>query len=196
MEGGEKNVKKITLSVMTIAIALVMVVGATTAYFTAGKVVSDNTFTTGSVTLGNVSPTSLSVTNLIPGHSVTKSMSIKYTGNVTADLYLGNRGNTDTPADYLADKLWVTIVDQDTAAWLYNGYADGLAGAWVKIADDVNFGWKNYDVTFTLDADAGNAYQGKTNLNTEFLFYAIQWDGPAPTTVPYTTTGTDPEGWD
>lgn len=184
--------KRIALSLMTIAAVVVVAVGATSAYFSDSKVVSGNTFSTGEVMLGSVSGMPVTVTGLTPGKSITKTVGFQYTGSIPADVYIGNRGNpakASDPEAYLADVLKVKIAKYNEPEVVYfNNYAKYLASDWKKIAMNMSAGWAWYDVTFTLDASAGNEYKNVQNTGTEFLLYAVQPEGGAPTTVPYLTT--------
>lgn len=181
--------KRIALSLMTIATVALLSVSATSAYFSDTKAVAGNTFATGTVKLGSVYNMPVKVTNLIPGIAQTTTVGFQYAGSTKADVYLGNRGNAATPAYRLADVLYVKIVDHaNSSNVLYEGWANGLASAWRKVATNISAGWQYYDVTFTLSSSAGNDYQNKVNKNTEFLFYAVQTGGSIPTTVPYMTT--------
>jgi predicted ribosomally synthesized peptide with SipW-like signal peptide len=193
--------KRIALSLMTIAAVVVVAVGATSAYYSDSKVIKGNTFSTGSVMLGSVSGMPVTVTGLTPGKSITKPVGFQYTGSMKADIYIGNRGNQApefTDDDYLADVLRVKIVDTADSSVKFNGYAKGLAESWRGIASDMSAGWKWYDVTFTLDADAGNEFQNNQNLGTEFLLYAVQTGYPKPDIIPYCVVGDsgDPELWE
>jgi predicted ribosomally synthesized peptide with SipW-like signal peptide len=188
--------KRIALSLMTIAAVVVVAVGATSAYFSDGKVIDGNTFATGTVTLGNVSGMPVTVSGLTPGKTITKTIGFRYNGSVNADIYLGNRGEVPPP-NYLADKLVVTIIDQSNGSWLFNDTANKLAGDWLKMVSNGSAGWRYYEVRFKLDELAGNEYQNVTNTDTEFLLYAVQAEGPKPDIKPYCVLGTsgDPDDW-
>lgn len=184
--------KRLLLSLTTIILTVAGLTGATLAFFSQGKVLAGNTFSVGSVSLGSFNYTSLNLTNLLPGVEVTvPNFAVEYTGTTNGDLYMGARGNTSTPADYLADKLYLKIYKQGTSTLVWQGYTNALSTAWQKIADNTAPGWQAYDLKFTLDNNVDNTYQGKMNTNTEILIYAVQTGSPAPTTEPYLTTGTD-----
>lgn len=179
--------KRIALSLATIAAVVTLSVASTGAYFSDTKVAYNNTFATGTVTLADVSGASLTVTNLVPGIPQTFDRSIGYVGSANADLYMGNRGYS-APADnnYIADKLWVTIYDKDGWAVKYNGWANGLATSWTQIASNVTQNTtKDYRMVFTLDNSFTN--QTVNNTDTQILFYAVQTNGPVPATPPYLT---------
>jgi predicted ribosomally synthesized peptide with SipW-like signal peptide len=188
--------KKITLSLLTIAAVVVMVVGVSQAYFTDGKVIDGNTYATGEVTLGDVSPMKLTVLGLTPGKTITKTMNFQYVGSERADVYLGNRhenpggvNNSDTELRKLRVKIW------NSEGTHFDDYAYKLAESWYPIANNMKDGTKYYTIEFTLDADAGNEYQGVHNNGTVILLYAIQAGAPGPTSIPYSTRGSDPEAW-
>jgi predicted ribosomally synthesized peptide with SipW-like signal peptide len=185
-------IKRIVLSVVMITIAVSAVAAATSAYFSDGKVLSGNTFTTGTVKIGDTYGTPLHVTGLTPGVTVDVSdVDVDYTGTINADLYIGARG-TSQPGDptYLADKLWINIYKHGTTDLVWGGWVKDLSTNWKSIATDIGSGWQNYDLQFTLDGSAGNTYQGINNIDTVILIYAVQHGGVVPGT-PYLTTGTN-----
>ena len=186
--------RRLFLSFALITLALAGVAGATLAYFTDGKVLSDNTFQTGNVKLGNFNVSNLNVTGLAPGKTVKVSnVGINYIGNLNADLYMGARG-TSKPGDdtYLADKTYLVVKKAGTDEIVWQGYVNALSTAWKKVATDTPAGWQAYDLEFTMDANTPNSYQDRTNIDTEILIYSVQTGGSVPSTVPYLTTGT---GW-
>jgi predicted ribosomally synthesized peptide with SipW-like signal peptide len=174
-----------------IALTLAGATSATIAYFSDGKVLGANTFTTGTVKLGNFNVASLNVTGLAPGKTITiPNFAIHYDGDVLADIFAGARG-TLGPGDtgYLADKLYMRVYEVGTSNIIWEGLASALSTEWKKLATNVGAGWLAYDLTFTLDSSAGNSYQNVNNTDTEILIYAVQNGGPVPSTVPYLSTG-------
>jgi hypothetical protein len=183
---------RILLSLAMIAITLVGVSTATSAYFSHGEVLGNNTFSTGSVILdqSNFQGFPLTFLNLAPGVQVSKDVHIQYTGTLNADIYVGARG-TSHPGEltYFADKTNMIIRQGGVGDW-YNGLVSGLSTTWVKVASNVAQNqWLDYTLFMTLDLNTPNEFQGKTNSDTELLFYSVQTGNPAPTTVPWTTTG-------
>ena len=181
-------IKRILLSVLMITIAVTAVVTATSAYFSAGKVLGSNTFATGTVTLGGFNVTSLNVTGLTPGVPVwATNVGVNYTGNINADLYVG-AGGTSAPGSptYLADKLYLRIYKQGTNTEVWEGYVNALSTNWVGLASNIGAGWQAYDLQFTLDPSFEG--QGVTNTDTTILMYAVQHGGPVPGTMPYLTS--------
>lgn len=188
--------KKIALSLMTIATVMVVAVGATSAYFSDARIIGNNTFSTGTVTLGNVNDMSVQVNGLIPGQTQTRNVGFAYTGSTGADIYIGNRGAAGGPNFYLANKLYVQIFDKDGNEVFY-GTADKLATNWTRLVNNGGNGWYSFEVRFTLSTDVGNSFQNQSNVITEFLLYAVQNDGPIPTIRPYCVSGSsgNPDTW-
>jgi hypothetical protein len=189
--------KRIILSVVMITIAVSAVAAATSAYFSNGQVLGNNTFATGNINLGGFNVANLSVTGLTPGVPVVvPNVGINYTGDINADLYVGARGTT-APGDpkYLADKTYLRIYYQGTSSIVWEGWVKDLSTGWREIADNTSAGWKAYDLQFTLDVSIDNTHQGVSNTDTEILIYAVQHGGPVPSTVPYLTINADPKLW-
>jgi predicted ribosomally synthesized peptide with SipW-like signal peptide len=186
--------KRLILSLAMVAVTLSGVTAATFAYFSSGQVLGNNTFQTGNVNLGGFNYTSLSLTNLTPGVPVVvPNFAVNYLGSINADIYVGARG-TSHPGDaaYLADKLYLRVYYQGTSAVAWEGWVNQLSTSWKEIAANTPGGWKAYDLQFTLDGSTDNTHQGVTNSDTEILIYAVQTGSPAPTTLPYLTTGNGP----
>jgi predicted ribosomally synthesized peptide with SipW-like signal peptide len=184
---------RIFLSVFTIVMVVSGIAAASYAYFTDGKVLGNNTFSTGTVTIGDFNVSGLSVTGLVPGvPKVIENIGVNYIGTINADIYIGARG-TSQPGDtkYIADKLYLRIYKQGTSNLVWEGWTNALSTNWIQVADNVPGGWQAYDLQFTLDPSIDNTHQGVSNTDTELLFYAVQDGGPVPTGYPYTKTGTD-----
>lgn len=169
--------KRIALSLATIAAVLTMSVAATGAYFSDTKFITNNTFATGTVKIGDLSTTHLSVTNLAPGEWTSYyDVNIPYIGSLNADLYAAAYGNGQ---DYLADQLTIQIVNTDNGQVVFQDTANKLSAGWAKVATNVGpNSWNHFKLAFLLDASS--VRQGVTNTNTYFLLYAIQTNGPAP----------------
>jgi len=73
--------------------------------------------------------------------------------------------------------------------------AQDLSGNWLKVATNVNAGPLAYDLRFTLDSSAGNAYQGQTNTDTLFLFYTVQTGQAHPSLSPFDAYRLYPTTW-
>jgi predicted ribosomally synthesized peptide with SipW-like signal peptide len=181
--------KRLLLSLSLVVLTIAGVASATYAYFSNGMVLGSNTFQTGKVEIGGLNVSSLNVTGLAPGKTVTlTNIGVNYTGNINADLFIGARG-TIGPGNpgYLADKLYLVMKKTGTSDVVWAGWLNYISTNWLKIASDTSAGWNAYDLEFTLDNSANNDYMNKTNTDTEILFYAVQTGGPVPTTVPYLT---------
>jgi hypothetical protein len=182
-------IKRIILSVIMITVAVSAVAAATSAYFSNGQVLGNNTFSTGTVKIDGFNK-SINVTGLIPGTPVwAYDVGVNYTGSINADLYVG-AGGTSAPGDpnYLADKVFLRIYKQGTSIEVWEGYVNVLSTNWINLANDIAAGWQAYDLQFTLDFSAPNSYQGANNTDTQILMYAVQHGGPVPGTFPYQTT--------
>ncbi|MCX6728647.1 MAG: TasA family protein [Candidatus Saccharibacteria bacterium] len=178
--------KRIALSLMTIAVVLTMSIAATGAYFSDTAVVRGNTFSTGSVKIGNVSGNSISVTNLVPGDwTGYYPFNVPYIGSINADIYTGVTGaNPGTPSNEFADKLTVDIYSYDTGTAVWSGLAKDLSGNWLKVASNVApNATKHYGIRFMLDPNVDDTYQNINNIDTTFLIYAVQANGPAPGSI-------------
>jgi len=175
--------KKIALSLATIAAMLTMTVAATGAYFSDTKHITGNTFSTGTVQIGNLDSTHLIVTNLAPGvWTPYYNVDIPYIGSLNADLYAAAYGNGQ---DYIADQLTVQIVNKDSGTVVFQDTANKLSQNWAKVASNIGpNSWNHFALAFMLDANSTK--QGVTNTNTYFLLYAVQVNGPAPlaTSIP------------
>jgi type 1 fimbria pilin len=184
--------RKILISLITIAALSTAAFAATRAYFSDGELLGSNTFSTGTVDLDKsyMWGFPINLTNIAPGVSQSKAVTIRYRGTLNANMFLGvtgNRGPGDT--GYIADVLNVKIEDTDTHTVLFDGLANLLSGSWYSIASNVSQNQdKHYTLTFTLNSTAGNEYQGVVNDDTVFMIYAAQVGAPAPTGHPYQQT--------
>jgi hypothetical protein len=181
--------KRIALSLATIAAVLTMSIAATGAYFSSSAYVNGNTFSTGSVTLGSLAGDNLNVTNLTPGvWTPAYPFNVPYVGTINADIYAGVTG-TSHPGDlnYIANKLTVQVYSYDTGSVVWQGLASDLSTNWLKIATNVpQSATEHYGLSFLLDSSFST--QGVNNIDTVFLIYAVQNGGPAPATAPYLET--------
>lgn len=186
--------KRLILSLVMIALTLAGVTSATLAYFSDGKVLGSNTFTTGTVKLGDFNK-NLNVTGLIPGGWVNvDDVEINYTGNIPADLYVGARGTGETP--YLADKLWIKIFPHgNTTTPTWQGWVKDLSSGWRPLGTNVTAGLQAYDLWFYLDPTEDNAHQGVTNTDTQVVIYAVQTGQGVPGTMPQNTWTNSGSGW-
>jgi hypothetical protein len=192
---------------MMAALAVMVIAGATIAYFSDGIVIRDNVFATGTVDLRNENTAGfpLIFNNLTPGKWQHTYVKYRYMGTINADIYMGNTGSDGGFSDeqvYLATtlKIKVTEVDPNNYDTVYgvkfNGYAVEFVQAWKKIATNVAPNeLKAYKVEVRLDEDVNNTLQGKTNDHTVVLLLAIQNGAPAPTGMPLYADLDDPYAW-
>jgi hypothetical protein len=189
--------KKIFLSLVTIVMVSALAVQATQSYFTDGLVLGANEFSTGTVDLNenNTANFPIKWTNIAPGGTYEKTVSIRYLGSLNADLYLGVNGTSKSTDDqYLADFLWLKIEDANntSAQPLFNNYAKYLSANWYKIATNIPANYlNNYKLTFSMSNDIGNDKQGVKNTDTYFMVYAVETGGTKPKTLPMNTLGDD-----
>lgn len=171
--------KKIMLSLFTIAAVAVLATGATSAYFSDHARISTNTFSTGTVKIGNMSSTHLNVANLEPGvWTQGYNVDVPYIGSLNADLYAAAYG-AGTVETYLGDQLTVQILNKDTGVVAYQGLTSGLSHSWASVAANVGpNSWNHFSLAFYLDPLSEK--QGVLNNDTYFLLYAVQHNGPAP----------------
>jgi hypothetical protein len=168
--------KRIALSLAAIGMVVAMSAAATGAYFSNATYVNGNTFSTGTVQIGDMSGTHLSVTNLEPGvWTSAYQIGVPYIGSLNADLYMGLT-TTDTT---IADALTVQIYNNSTG-FVWEGPLSNLYSTWEPIATNVAPQTDGtYGISFYLDPSYTN--QGATNVGLVFLVYAEQAGGPAPT---------------
>lgn len=175
--------KKILLSVMTIAMVGAIAVGATNAVFTSQATVDNNTFANGVLEIrinGQPSIAGFNYTNAAPGNCKSGQFGVNNYGapwfagpSTLAAKSLKISAVNDGGSMHLYDKLNVTIeANRGWPTWMpvYNGSLNGLTNAdllaprWTELipgsSEDVK-----YNVCLPVDAD--NTYQG---LSTTFDF--------------------------
>ena len=182
--------KKILLSVLTIALVATVAVGATRAFFFDDEISSGNTFTTGTVAIGETWQMPLTFSGLYPGAEQTSPMfAVKYTGSVKGDLYYGLRF---TPGYANLENVLSIQIERVTSAgdhisWIYGGWTPVAwpFSNWTKTASGLNENeWAYYKLSVRMDPNAGNEFQGKTAVN-DIVLYAVQEGGSAPSVIPY-----------
>lgn len=153
--------KKILLSLLTIALVSVVAVGATRAYFSDTETSFNNTFTAGSLNLtvdGNdgVNKVKWTLSNLVPGNQPTGKFILANTGSINGYLDLENIvvtshengiiepeaevGDTTDPKGELDDILGMTLYwDKNCDGYfstgddyIFNGYAAGIGSSYDK----------------------------------------------------------------
>jgi len=187
--------KKIALSLATIAAMLTMTVAATGAYFSDSKVVSGNTFTTGTVRIDQSLQAPITITGLYPGADKTSDIfPVTYNGNINGDLYFGFKHVSGGAV--LGDVLYFQVEkinpDGSSAGYVYTNWvqADYPYGNWTKVASGLTQGQTAYYKIHVMMADTGvaqNNLQGQTAL-ADIVLYAVQQGGNAPTTAPINFT--------
>jgi hypothetical protein len=181
--------KKIFLSLVTIVMVSALAVQATRSEFTDGMVLGENEVSMGTVSLDENRTSGFPIiwTNIAPGATYNKSVSIRYMGSLNADLWVGV-GGTSEPGQpqYIADFITLTIIDAGTSEQLFKGLASELSTVWKKIATDIPYyTLKTYNLTFEMSNDIGNDRQGVENKDTLFKVYAVETEGPHPEEFPY-----------
>jgi predicted ribosomally synthesized peptide with SipW-like signal peptide len=192
-KGKEVNkMKRIAMSLMTIAAIAVMAIGATGAYFTDQKVVAGNTFTAGRVQIqiNGAGAAPQTFTNMAPGvwtapveyqiYNLSTSLPVKY--------YFEDRAVSESVAGYY-DKINVIVRHTNAgtpnpAGWpiVYNGTLRNLAvnstGTPGIISPTLGTNITHvFYMQFELDPSAGNVYQGAT-ATADFVFNATQDNNP------------------
>lgn len=175
--------KRIALSLMTIAMVAITAVGATGAVFTDQASQVGNTFSTGTLEIrinGQVSKPGFVFNNAAPGDSKSGQFGVNNYGapwfagpSTLAAKKLTISANQTGGSTYLYDKLHVTVMaNRGWPTWMpvYDGPLSGLVdadlldGRWSELAagnsEDVSY-------VVTLPVDADNSYQG---LSTTFDF--------------------------
>ncbi len=187
--------KRIIFSLLMIGITVAAVTSATVAYFNATSVNNNNTFSMGTVSLGDTQGFPFTFNNLTPGQeSVSGVLGINYTGSITSDLFFGVKAQY---GDDLKDVLELQIekMKWDGATWVSDGwvFSDWVPVStafyqWSKFADNVLQGeWRGGKIHIRVKTTADNTYQGKSATNTVFI-HAVQQGQTAPGTAPYLYT--------
>jgi predicted ribosomally synthesized peptide with SipW-like signal peptide len=188
--------KRIALSLMTIAAVAVMATSATSAYFSDSKVVANNTFSTGTVKIGAIWNMPIAISGLYPTAVKTSEIiAVQYDGTVEGDLYYGFKH--ESGASVLGDVLYFKVERVDAngnhLGWINANWvqADFPYTNWTKLASGLNKGeWAYYKVHVTMDANASNTYNviGGLTAKAGFVFYAVQENGSIPTQSPVNFT--------
>jgi hypothetical protein len=180
--------KRIILSVFLITMTVTAVATATYAYFFDDEIVTGNTFSTGTVTIGDTWQLPLTFTGLYPGAEQESSIfAVRYTGSINGDLYYGLRF---TPGfDNLEDVLSIQIArvtsTGDHITWIYGDWTPVTwpFQNWTKVADGLNQNeWAYYKLYVRMSDSANNTFQNKTAKN-DIVLYAIQ-EGETPDGIP------------
>lgn len=165
-----------TLGALATVLAAVGVVVGSGANFTASSANPSNTFSSGTLSIGNSSNSAiLTASNLRPGDSSTGTVDIQNTGSLsgTFSLSRGTPSNSDA-TNPLSDKLNVTVVD--CGAWSgstpatcdgadpekYSGTLSAMSSA-VALGTFAADEKHRYRFTVGFDSSAGDAYQGDSS---------------------------------
>jgi predicted ribosomally synthesized peptide with SipW-like signal peptide len=170
--------KKILMSLLTVALVSSIAIGATQAYFSDTEIISGNTFASGSVTIGETRGLPFSFTNLIPTIEQSKNADVQYVGTTPADIYVGIAHQSGFaffdptgPTSYIQ----VAIKDRQTGDLIRSWTdAEHYFANWTKIATNVSPNqWKYYEILVRLKSNAGNELQNKTN-HSKLVIRAVQ----------------------
>jgi predicted ribosomally synthesized peptide with SipW-like signal peptide len=153
--------KRLAMSLLTVGVVAGLVAGGTFALFSAQSENHSNTFTAGTVTLGEASVLSCPILpgGLAPGDDGTCSMNITYTGSLDAWIgftYAGSGAlfGGDNP---------ITI---DNPSYVDNGNKQ-------VVGEFAQNGTANVTLNYHFPKAAGNEYQGADGTIT-VNFYAVQ----------------------
>jgi predicted ribosomally synthesized peptide with SipW-like signal peptide len=186
--GGVKEevnkMKRILMSLLTIALVSTVAIGATKAYFTSDVVLSSNTFSTGTIVLTDTRESWMlpfSITNMKPGDWNRRWVTVKNNGTLDIDFLKVNKSNVVDSSNLLgqivvsatgrvgsADSAyftddWMTLGSKPTASSWFNN-SDLLDTAFYRTPAGVIHPGETYTMTFdfTLPTTVGNDFQGKT----------------------------------
>lgn len=182
--------KRIALSLLTIAAVLTMSVAATGAYFSDSQQITGNTFSTGTVELNKSWLKPITVAGLYPGSEQTDTFYVQYKGSVKGDLYFGfkQQSGGDVLGQDLQFKVEKTNADGsspvDLTGWLV---ADYPYQHWINITPNGisqdEAAYYKVHVWMNETGLAQNLEQGKKAL-ANIILYAVQQGGSAPTIIP------------
>lgn len=162
--------KRLALSILAVAAISLIVSAATYALFTASTDNVGNTFTAGTVSLGQPANALLNVENIVPGDSDSAgTFEITYTGSLDAWLGL----DTSCTGELLEgnNPLQVTIVDfkkSDDEERIYNNNLKNQVVGVVTNGAEIGF-----KVVYAMPLAAGNEYQGK-GATVSLTVHAVQ----------------------
>jgi len=181
--------KKILISIMTIAMVSALIGGGIYAAFSDTEGGSGNTFTTGTLALDvDGSPTwsgGMTMGPMVPGEAATvTSLSLANTGNITGDLYMRISSISDsggeltepeevaeggTPLDNISTQITVSCEIDTTAIAGVDGasLSTVAASGWVKIVTDFAGGSSvTFDMGGEIPLGVTNQYQGDVSSFT------------------------------
>lgn len=159
--------KRLSLSLLAVGVISLIVSAASFALFTAQTTNENNTFTAGTVTIGNLTGCGNTINNIAPGDSGTFNCQVTYTGNLDAWLGLSTTSGGDLMTCDGANSLQVAITSG--AQSFGTNAADQVIGA----APVSNGTTKTFTVNWNLPLAAGNSCQGDT-ANVALQVKAVQ----------------------
>jgi hypothetical protein len=180
--------KKIAMSLATIAMVLTFAVGATGAYFTDTKALGQQTFATGTLQMqvGQPSYQKMVFDNLKPGDHVRKYVTVQNTGTLDIDYLTVSKVNVSDPSGLLGQikvsvEANISGVDgafftpdwtggATVATWFNNSNVLDTPSYYRTPAGVIHPG-QSYvlSFTYTVPTTLDNAWQGKTaTFDVEF----------------------------
>lgn len=160
--------KRISLSLLAIAMVSLVVSASSFALFSASSDNADNTFTAGTVTLDDPDDNLVDVENIAPGDSGTAgTYAITYSGSLDAWIGIDAWQSGDLFTCDTGDRFSVTMTDQDG-----NTYSTDANDQVVGVYSDGET--LTLTVDYALDLDASNDCQGDS-AEIEFRVKAVQF---------------------
>lgn len=156
--------KRVSLSLLAVGVISLVVSAASFALFTATTTNVDNTFTSGTVTLGTPSTNIVSVTNIAPGDSDSYTYEVEYTGSLDAWLGLDASISGDLTTCDGGGQFTVSISDG------VNTYGTGVNQVLGEFATG---GMVNLSLDWALALGAGNDCQAKS-ADVSLTVHAVQ----------------------
>jgi hypothetical protein len=176
-----RNPKR-TLGVLAVVLLAVGVAVGSGANFSAQSANPNNTFTAGSLTIGNSDADAIfTASNLKPGDVVTGQVDIQNTGSISGAFSLSRTNLVDTPASpALSSQLNVLVEDcgnfssgtptcEGADTDVYSGTLSGMTSSYALGTFAANEKHR-YLFTVTFSSGAGDTYQSAQSTAT------FQWD--------------------
>ena len=183
--------KRIVTSLFVIALAAILVSGATMAWFTSQVEITGNLFQAGTLTLElGEHPLPFELDNMQPGEVYEEEVTVQNTGSLDFKFKVVITEDGAAPAagnpGYLPDQLWVTV-SMDTGKVYEGALADLLATDLVYADADGN--------VVPLEAEDG---EGKVSFKVEFLTTAGNdyQDSSFSGTITFIATQVNNPGWE
>lgn len=174
------SMKKIALSLASIGAASLLVAGASFALFTASTTNANNTFSSGTVTIGNLAGCGNTFNNIAPGDSGTFTCDVTYTGSLDAWLGLSTTFTGPLTSCDGVNSLQATITRG--AQTFFNNTSNQVVGT-VPVTGGTTV---SFVVNWNLPLAAGNTCQAQ-NADLMLQVRAVQSKN--------NTTGAGPTSW-